>query len=63
MSGIQSNLKTIDLGAAFKKLSESVHRETMIAQFRDEFMAQSIAPWLADQLAKEKYNNLQKTQQ
>lgn len=60
MSGIQSNLKTLDLGAAFKALYESVKKESEIAKYKDEFIASGKSHWLAEQLAQEKYNSIQK---
>lgn len=63
MAGIKTNLK--DLGKAFQKLSgamlaEEERKRQMIAELRRAFMKQGYSPWMATNLAEEKYKQIHK---
>lgn len=63
MPGIKTNLK--DLGKAGQKflsatLAEDERKRAMISEFRREYMKQGFSPWMATNLAEEKYKQIHK---
>lgn len=61
MSGIKTNLK--DLGKSFQKLTDAMKAEderkrAIINEFKNEFIRRGYSPWMALNLADEKYRNL-----